>query len=161
MLLVVKSHFSKTEIFWGFWGHFWHGQNRGISRISKLSPYFDSHSRTKKASTFVEVSIESSDFRAFDRALNEGASYFTSKVIPLSAPRKCYFLGPIISKMSKLAALWRPLLVKKMVCPPPHFSDSKILFLGAPEIPKTLSERNNDGPFGRTDLQFEITRLYP
>ena len=38
---------------------------------------------------------------------------------------------------------------------------SKILFLGALEIPKPLSDRNNDGPFGRTDLQFEITRLYP
>ena len=38
---------------------------------------------------------------------------------------------------------------------------SKILFLGATEIPKPLSERNNDRPFGRTVLQSEITRLYP
>ena len=71
-----KIAFFKNWIFWGFWGHFWHDQNWGISRISNLSQYFDSHSRTKKASTFVEVSIESSVFRAFDRALNEEASYF-------------------------------------------------------------------------------------
>ena len=46
------------------------------------------------------------------------------------------------------------------VCPPPK-SRLKNIFLGAPEIPKPLSDRNNDGPFGRTDLQSEITRLYP
>ena len=76
MLSGVKSHFPKIHNFLVFWGHFLHGQNRGILRIPKLSQYFDSHSRTKKASTFVKVSIESSVFRAFDRALNEEASYF-------------------------------------------------------------------------------------
>ena len=44
---------------------------------------------------------------------------------------------------------------------PPQKVVSKILFLGAPEILKPLSERNNDRPFGRTVLQSEITRLYP
>ena len=41
-----------------------------------LSQCFDCQSRMKRASAFVEVSIESSEFRAFDRALNEEASYF-------------------------------------------------------------------------------------
>ena len=49
---------------------------------------------------------------------------------------------------------------EKGMSPPPKVV-SKILFLGALEIPKPLSDRNNDGPFGRTDLQSEITRLYP
>ena len=34
----------------------------------------------EKASTFVEVSVESSENRAFDRALNEEASYFRSEM---------------------------------------------------------------------------------
>ena len=121
MLSEVIWHFSKIGNFWGFCGHFWGSQNEGISRISKLTQYFDSHYKTKNASTFVEGSIESSDFRAFDRALNEGASYFSSKVVLILVLQKCYFLPPQISKMSKLSALWRPLLVKKMVCPPPFF----------------------------------------
>ena len=41
-----------------------------------LQHYFFRHFQTKIASLFVEVSIESSVFRAFDRALNEEASYF-------------------------------------------------------------------------------------
>jgi len=76
MLSGVLSHFPKIGNFLVFLGHFWRSHNRGISRIPKLGQYFDSHSRTKKASTFVKVSIESSVFRAFDRDLNEGASYF-------------------------------------------------------------------------------------
>ena len=36
--------------------------------------------RTKIASTFVEGSIESSENRAFDRDLNEGASFFLSQM---------------------------------------------------------------------------------
>ena len=36
------------------------------------------NSKTKIASPFVEGSIESSEFRAFDRDLNEGASIFHS-----------------------------------------------------------------------------------
>ena len=38
------------------------------------------NSETKIASPFVEGSIESSEFRAFDRDLNEGASIFCSRV---------------------------------------------------------------------------------
>ena len=49
---------------------------------------------------------------------------------------------------------------EKGMSPPPKVV-SKTLFLGAPEIPKPLSERNNDRLFGRTDLKSEITRLYP
>ena len=160
MFSEVICNFSKIAIFWGFWWHFWDSQNRGISRISKLTQYFESHSRTKNASTFIKVSIESSEFRAFDRALNEGASYFIFQVTSVLVLRKCYFLGPKNSKMSKLSALLRPLSVKKMVCPP-HFSVSKILFLGTPKVPKPLNHRNNDLPFGRTDLIIEITRVYP
>ena len=102
-----------------FWGHFRHTQNRGISGISKPNQYFDSHSKKKNGSTFDEVSIESSEFRAFDRALNEGASYFSSRVIPILALRIRYFFGPRISKTSKLATIRRPLSVQKVVCPPP------------------------------------------
>ena len=68
--------FFKNVKFLGVFGYFWHDQNRGILRIPKRGKYIDSHSRTKKASTFVKVSIESSVFRAFDRDLNEEASYF-------------------------------------------------------------------------------------
>ena len=102
-----------------FWGYFRHSQNRGISGISKPSQYFDSHSKKKNGSTFVKVSIESSEIRAFDRALNEGASCFSSRVIPILVLRICYFFGPRISKTSKLATLRRPLSVQKVVCPPP------------------------------------------
>ena len=59
-----------------FWGHFRQSQNPGILAISELHQYIDWQSRTKIASTFDKVSIESSEFRAFDRDLNEGASYF-------------------------------------------------------------------------------------
>ena len=43
---------------------------------SLFQQYFFRHFQTKIASLFVEGSIESSDFRAFDRALNGEASYF-------------------------------------------------------------------------------------
>ena len=33
------------------------------------------------ASTFVKVSIESAEFRAFDRDLNEGASYLSLEMV--------------------------------------------------------------------------------
>ena len=89
------------------------GQNPGILPIPELSQYFDSHPRTKKASTFVKVSIESSVFRAFDRALNEGASYFSSEVILVLVIQKYYFPGHQISKMSQLVALPRQLLKMK------------------------------------------------
>ena len=74
-------NFSKISNFLGFWGNFRQGQNPGILRIPELSQYFDCQSRTKKASTFVEVSIESSEIRAFDRALNEEASYFGLEMV--------------------------------------------------------------------------------
>ena len=44
---------------------------------------------------------------------------------------------------------------------PPQKVDSKILFLGALEIPRSLSGWEHDRTFGRTVLIFEITRLYP
>ena len=160
MLSDVYSLFSKIGDFSMFWGHFHHIQNRGISGISKPNQYFDSHSKMKNGSTFDEVSIESSEFRAFDRALNEGASYFSSRVIPILALRIRYFFGPRISKTSKLATIRRPLSVQKVVCPPKKV-DSKILFLGALEIPRSLSGWEHDRTFGRTVLIFEITRLYP
>ena len=75
-----KIAFFKNWIFFGVLGAFLKWSKSGISRISKLNQYFDSHSRTKKASTFVKVSIESSENRAFDRALNEEASYFRSEM---------------------------------------------------------------------------------
>ena len=59
-----------------FWEHFRQSQNPGILPILQLDQYIDCQFRTKMASTFDEVSIESSEFRAFDRDLNEGASYF-------------------------------------------------------------------------------------
>ena len=45
-----------------------------------LQQYFFRHFQTKIASLFIEVSIESSENRAFDRALNEEASYFRSEM---------------------------------------------------------------------------------
>ena len=66
-------------------------QNSGISWDSKLSEYFESHFKTKIASTFDKVSIESSVFRAFRGALNEGATYFRSKVMCIFLSRKYYF----------------------------------------------------------------------
>ena len=108
-----------------FWGHFWHSQILGISRIPKLSQYLDSYMRTKNASPFVKVSIESSVFRAFDRALNEGASYFSSEVILVLVIQKYYFPGPQISKMSQLAALRRQLLKMKSGYAPPQKSLQK------------------------------------
>ena len=48
MISGVKSHFQKSVIFLGFWGHFCRSQNRGISGISKPIQYFDSHSKKKK-----------------------------------------------------------------------------------------------------------------
>ena len=109
MLSEVKSHFPKIDNFLVFWRHFWHSQNRGISRIPKPSQYLESHLRTKNASTFVKVSIESSDFRAFDRALNEGASYFSLKVMCIFLTRKYYFPDSEISKNFKLSGPRRPL----------------------------------------------------
>ena len=126
MLPGEKSHFSKIGYFLGFWGHFWHGQNRGISRISKLNQYFDSHSRTKKASTFVEVSIESSENRAFDRALNEEASYFRSEMAEGILLKKWLKIYLRASKIHDLAAPFRPFSAEKWVCPPPP----KVVFLG-------------------------------
>ena len=119
MLSEMIWHFSKIADFWVFWWYFWVTQNRRISRVSKVTHYFDSNSWTKNASTFDEVSIESSEFRAFEWHLIGGASYFSSRAIPILALRKCYFLGPRISKTSKLVALRRPLSVQKVVCPPP------------------------------------------
>ena len=55
----------------------------GVSAVRSESlsqQYFYCHFQTKIASTFVEVSIESSEFRAFDRDLIEGASYFRSRL---------------------------------------------------------------------------------
>ena len=102
-----------------FWEYFWQSQNRGISRIPKASQYFDSRMWTKNAKVFVEVSIESSVSRAFDRALNEGASYFSSEVILVLVIRKYYFPGRQISKMSQLAAFPRRLLKMKSGYAPP------------------------------------------
>ena len=59
-----------------FWVHFRQSQNPGILPISELNQYIVCQSGTKIASTFDEVSIESSEIRAFDRDLIEGASYF-------------------------------------------------------------------------------------
>ena len=73
MLSEVQWHFSKIRI---FLGHFRQGQNPAILRIPQLSQYYDCQSRTKRASTLVEVSIESSEFRAFEGDLTEGASFF-------------------------------------------------------------------------------------
>ena len=83
-----------------FWEHFRYTQNRGILGISKPSQYFDSHSKKKNGSTFVEVSIESSEFRAFRGALMGGASYFHSKVMFTLASLKCYFLDDEKPKIS-------------------------------------------------------------
>ena len=44
---------------------------------------------------------------------------------------------------------------------PPQKLDSKNIFPDVPDVPKPLNRRNNDLPFGRTDLIFEITRVYP
>ena len=63
-----------------FWVHFRQSQNPGILPISELNQYIDCRSRTKIASTFVKVSIESSEFRAFERDLIEGASHFRFKL---------------------------------------------------------------------------------
>ena len=71
-----KIAFFKNRQFLGFWEHFWYSQDPCISRISRLTQYFNSHLRTKIASTFDEGSIESAIFRAFRGALNEGATYF-------------------------------------------------------------------------------------
>ena len=161
MLSGVKSHFSKIGDFLGFWGHFCRSQNRGISGISKPIQYFDSHSKTKNGSGFVEVSIESSDFRAFDRALNEGATYFSFQVMSILAPRKCYFLGPKIFKMSQLSALRRRLLKIKKVCPPPQKVVSKILEPDVLEVIRAIFQRYKVGPNRGVYLKIEITRLYP
>ena len=59
-----------------FWEHFRQSQNPGILPILQLDQYIDCQFRTKMASTFDEVSFESSEFRAFDRDLNEGAIIF-------------------------------------------------------------------------------------
>ena len=48
MVSGVKLHFSKILNFWGFWEHFWQGQNPGILRILELSQYFDSHFRVHR-----------------------------------------------------------------------------------------------------------------
>ena len=53
-----KIAFFKNRHFLGFWEHFWYSQNPCVSRISKLTQYFDSHYKSKNASTFVEGSIE-------------------------------------------------------------------------------------------------------
>ena len=47
---------------------------------SLLQQYSFRHFRTKIASLFVEGSIESSVFRAFDRDLDEDASFFRSRM---------------------------------------------------------------------------------
>ena len=55
--------------------------NFGVSLLrsqSLLQQYFVRHFQTKRASLFVEGSIESSENRAFDKDLNEGASFFRS-----------------------------------------------------------------------------------
>ena len=91
MFSEVIWHFSKIADFWVFWWYFWVSQNRPILRISKVTYYFDSYSKTNNGSTFDEVSIESSVFRAFRGALNEGATYFCLKVIQFLLLRKCYF----------------------------------------------------------------------
>ena len=102
MVFGVYSLFSKIGDFSVFGEHFRDSQNRGISAIPKLNQYFDSHSKKKNGSTF-------------DRALNEDASYFSSRVIPIVVLRICYFFGPRVSKTSKLATLRRPLSVQKVV----------------------------------------------
>ena len=140
LLSGVKSHFPKIDNFSVFWGHFWHSQNRGISRITKLSQYFESHLWTKNASTFVEVSIESSEFRAFDRALNEGASYFSSNVMCIFVPRKYYFPDSKIPKNSKLSGPRRPVLKIKSVCAPPHKFASKLPKEATPKFVSPLLE---------------------
>ena len=138
MFSAVYSHFFKIGDFSMFWDHFRYAQNRGILGISKPSQYFDSHSKKKNGSTFDKVSIESSEFRAFDRALNEGATYFSFQVMPILVPRKCYFLRPKIFEVSQLVALRRRLLKIKRVCPPPksRFKNSR-----------TRRSRSNKGNF--------------
>ena len=126
MLSEVIWHFPKIADFRVFWWYFWVSQNRPISRISKVTFYFDSTSKTKNGSTFDEVSIESSVFRAFDRALNEGARYFGSEVIYVLVIWKNNFLVRQISKMSQLAALARRLFkMKSGYAPPPKNSLQK------------------------------------
>ena len=68
-----------------FWVHFRQSQNSSILPISELNQYIDCQSRTKIASTFDEVSIESSEFRAFDRHIIGGASYVSSRTIIILA----------------------------------------------------------------------------
>ena len=67
---------------------------------------------------------------------------------------------PISALFGLNAPVW-PLLKMKRVCPPPQKVASKIFFPDVPDVPKPLNRRNNDLPLGRTDLIFEITRVYP
>ena len=68
--------FCKNWNFSGVLGAFLTWPKSGYFTGSKAQSVFRLSFKNEKASTFVKVSIESSVFRAFDRALNEEASYF-------------------------------------------------------------------------------------
>ena len=71
-----KIAFSKNPQFFGVLGAFLTWPKSGYFTYSKAQSVFRLSFKDEKASTFVKVSIESSVFRAFDRDLNEEASYF-------------------------------------------------------------------------------------
>ena len=72
---IPTFHFEKWSSEGSKLGHFWYLTNEKVV----LSAYQNlDNSWTKIASAFVESSIESSENRAFDRDLNEGASIFRS-----------------------------------------------------------------------------------
>ena len=68
-------HFLISKMVYGAeeFGHF---RDFNIGKVALSRRENEHNFWTKIASTFVKVSIESSEFRAFDRDLNEGASYF-------------------------------------------------------------------------------------
>ena len=137
---------AKIGVFYGF--------QRSIS-ISTLIR------ERKKASTFVEVSIESSEIRAFDRTLNEEASYFRSKMVEGILSKKLLKIYLRASKIHDLAAPFRPFSAEKWVCPPPK----KVVFLGPKlslkNVKFAIYEPDSDGIFMRVNSTFPISRVYP
>ena len=77
----TKTAFFKNRHFFGLWSIFSIIKIGEFLHISKLSQYFNSHLQTKIDITSDEDSFESSVFRAFRGALNEGISYFRFQVM--------------------------------------------------------------------------------
>ena len=140
-----------------------------IFTTPKIEVFQGFQSSTSISTLILRWKMVAPSMRSLSKALNSELSIEPlTKVLAILVPELSQFWRYEFATFSAHESPKRPNLrpsgnhfpCKKWHVPPQKV-DSKILFLGALEIPRSLSGWEHDRTFGRTDLIFEITRLYP